>query len=180
VLQCSYIEESSVSTNDIVSDLARTLRDGLATCISLTGRAAQRSASLAAEGVDSAEGRIPALTAVGRRLTDISHRCADQLLAQGLAGIKGALTDGAERLRLAAQASDLASLYHGQRATLPASRARITQELQATWRIVALTTQELAELARSARVDLAGGTGTAATQPPRPRRRPRSKPVESP
>ena len=107
-----------MSANDIVSDLTRSVRDGVTACVSLTGRAAKRSASLAAEGVDSAEGRIPALTAVGRRLAEISHRCADQLLAQGLAGIKGALTDSAERLRMAAQATDLASLYHGQRATL--------------------------------------------------------------
>jgi hypothetical protein len=167
-----------VSTNDIVSDLTRTLRDGLAACISLTGRAAQRSASLAADGVDSAHGRIPALTAAGRRLTEISHRCADQLLAQGLAGIKGALTDGAERLRLAAQANDLASLYHGQRATVRASRERIAQELQATWRIVALTTQELAELARAARVDLAGAADPPSAAQARPRRRPRSKPLD--
>ena len=169
-----------MSANDTLSTLTRTLRHGVAACVSLTGRAAKRSASLAAQGVESAEGRIPTLTAAGRRLTEISHRCADQLLAQGLAGIKGALTDGAARLRMVAQASDLVSLYQGQRATLPASRERIAQELQATWRIVALTTQELAQLARTARGDLAGTAGDAAAIRTRPRRRPRSKPLDSP
>jgi hypothetical protein len=168
-----------VSANDIVSDLTRSVRDGVTACVSLTGRAAKRSASLAAAGVESAERRIPALTSAGRRLAEISHRCADQLLAQGLAGIKGALTDGAERLRMAAEASDLASLYQGQRTTLPASRERIAQELQATWRIVVLTTQELAELARTAGGDLAGKAGHAAATRTRPRRRPRSKALDS-
>ena len=167
-----------MSANDTLSNLTRTLRHGVAACVSLTGRAAKRSASLAAQGVESAEGRIPTLTAAGRRLTEISHRCADQLLAQGLAGIKGALTDGAARLRMVAQASDLVSLYQGQRATLPASRERIAQELQATWRIVALTTQELAELARAARVDLAGAADPPSAAQARPRRRPRSKPLD--
>jgi len=83
-------------------------------------------------------------------------------------------------LRMVAQASDLVSLYQGQRATLPASRERIAQELQATWRIVALTTQELAQLARTARGDLAGTAGDAAAIRTRPRRRPRSKPLDSP
>jgi hypothetical protein len=118
-------------------------------------RLARRGAVRAAQRMDQEAPRIAALTEVGLRASEVSYRALDRLVRQGLASARGALTDGAERLRLTARSASLAELYDAQRATLPASRARVARELQAAWAIVRSTGEELAEVARSAREELA-------------------------
>jgi hypothetical protein len=98
--------------------------------------------------MDAAGPRIATLAAAGRSLTEISTRCAGQLLEQSLASMQGALTDGSQRLRMAAEAESIGSLYRAQRAILPGSRARILGEMQSAWRIVASTGRELTTLAQ--------------------------------
>ncbi len=130
-------------------------------------RRAQREAGRTAERLEHAAPRLTALTEAGLRLTELSCRCVDQLVRQSLASAHGALEDGAERLRMTARARSVSALYAEQLDALPASRARIAKELQATWKIVASTSRELVEIAQSAREELvqsdrAGGGRSAA------------------
>ncbi len=130
-------------------------------------RVARREAGRTAERLEHAGPRLTALTEAGLRLTELSCRCVDQLVRQSLASAHGALEDGAERLRMTARARNIGALYAEQRDALPASRARIAKELQATWKIVASTGRELVEIAQSAREELtqsdraAGGRSAA-------------------
>jgi hypothetical protein len=117
--------------------------------------------------MDAAGPHIATLAAAGRSLTEISTRCAGQLLEQSLASMQGALSDGSQRLRIAAEAETIGSLYRAQRAILPGSRARILGEMQAAWRIVTSTGRELTDLARRTTRELAG---TEAQAPSRTRR----------
>lgn len=111
-------------------------------------RLAQRGAEEAAARMQAEAPRITALAEAGLRATEVSCRALDRLLRQGLRSARGAYVDGAERLALTARADSFGALYAAQRATLPASRERITQELVATWDIVVSTGQELADVAR--------------------------------
>ncbi len=133
-------------------------------------RLAQREAARAAERLDTAGPRLTALTEAGLRLTELSCRCVDRLVRQSLASAHGALTDGAERLRMTARARSIGALYADQRAALPASRARVARELQATWKIVASTGRELVEIAQAARNELMQGDSAAGTRAARPRK----------
>ncbi len=112
-------------------------------CLELARAGAHR----AAERIPSIEQRVTTLADASRHFTDISLRCLDQLLQQGLASVHGALEDSTERLRATAQAQSLAELYAAQRASLPASRQRIAQELGSTVRILADTGRALSVLA---------------------------------
>ncbi|HUN73374.1 MAG TPA: hypothetical protein VMU40_02550 [Steroidobacteraceae bacterium] len=118
-------------------------------------RVARHGAVRAVERMEAEGPRISALAEAGLKASEASFRGLDRLVRHGLASAKGALDDGAERLRLTARSETFAELYDAQRATLPASRARIAKELEAAWAIVLLTGQELAGVARSAREDLA-------------------------
>jgi hypothetical protein len=133
-------------------------------------RLAQREAGRAAERLDTAEPRITALAEAGLRLSELSCRCVDQLVRQSIASTQGALTDGVERLRITARARSLGALYADQRAALPASRARVAQELQATWKIVASTGRELVQIAQSARSELKQRGRTERASPAHPRK----------
>jgi hypothetical protein len=118
-------------------------------------RLARRGAERAAQRVEADAPRIAALTEAGLRATEVSCRALDQLVRQGFDSARGALVDGAERLRITARAESFADLYAAQRATLPDSRARIAKELGATWKIVVATGRELVDVARSTRDELA-------------------------
>jgi len=118
-------------------------------------RLARRGAEHAAERIEAEAPRIATLTEAGLRASEVSYRALERLVRQGLESARGALTDGAARLRLTAQSESLAELYDAQRATLPASRARIAKELEAAWAIVRATGEELAAVARAVREELA-------------------------
>jgi len=120
-------------------------------------RLAREGAELAAARLEVEGPRLSALAEAGLRATELSYQCLDQLLRQGLTGARAALTDGAERLRITAEAGSLSALYDAQRATLPASRKRIARELGSAWEIVLATSRELAKVAQSARHDLDQG-----------------------
>lgn len=112
-------------------------------------RLAQWGAERAADRIESAGPRIATLTDAGLKLTEITCRCVDQLVRQGLESAQGALTDGAERLRMTAKARDLGTLYAAQRAALPATRRRVVRDLETTWHIVTAASRDLFALARS-------------------------------
>jgi hypothetical protein len=143
---------------------ARALREQAYSCIGYAARAVQTGAEHAAHRIDAAGPHIASLAAAGRDLTEISTRCAGHLLEQGLASVQGALADGSQRLRSAAEADSLTSLYQAQRASLPGSRARILGELEATWRILTSTGRELTALALRTRRELAGADAPARTR----------------
>ncbi len=117
-------------------------------------RLARRGAERAAERIEAEEPRITALTEAGLLATEVSCRCLDRLVRQGLDSARGALSDGAERLRITARSESFAALYAAQRASLPASRERVAKELGTAWKIVVSTGRELAGIARSARDEL--------------------------
>ena len=148
--------------------LQRSARDYAGHALQLMRREAKRTA----ERLEAAGPPLAALTEAGLRLSELSCRCVDQLVRQGLASAQGALTDGAERLRITARAESPSALYAEQRAMLPASGARIAKELQATWKIVASTGRALVEIAESTRKELVRGSRTKQAATPR-RRRPR-------
>lgn len=146
-------------------------------------RLARRGAVHAAKRMEAEGPRLSALAEAGLKASEVSCRGLDRLLRQGVASAKGALTDGAERLRLTARSESLAELYKAQRATLPASRTRVLKELEAAWTIVLSTGQELAGVARSARGELAQSRrkyGQARARKPRSSQRGRSRRATSP
>jgi hypothetical protein len=117
-------------------------------------RLARGGAERAARRMQAEGPRITALGEAGLRATEVSCRGLDRLVRQGFASARGAFRDGAERLRMTARAETFGALYAAQRATLPASRKRIAKELGAAWTIVASTSRELADIARSAGSEL--------------------------
>lgn len=136
---------------------ARVLRAGMQDSAGRALKLAQWGAARAVLGIETAEPRLTTLTEAGLRLTEVSARCVDQLVRQGLASARGALADGTARLRMTAQAPDLATFYNAQRAAVPKSRERVAQELEATWQIVSSTGRELAAIAQATREDLFTG-----------------------
>lgn len=144
--------------DEMTRSAARFLRTGVQGYAGRAIRLAQWGAQRTASGIETAEPRLTTLAETSLRVTEVSCRCLDGLLRQGLQSARGALTDGAERLRKTAQARDFATLYQQQRASLPTSRARVTQEIEATWKIMTSTGRELAAIARSTREDLAKGS----------------------
>ena len=143
---------------------ARALREQAYTWAGYAARAAQTGAQRAALRMDAASPRVALLATAGRSLTELSTRCAGQLLEQGLASVQGALVDGSQRLRMAAEADSLTSLYRAQRATVPASRARVLGEIESTWRIVASTGRELTALALRTHRELTDGPAPTRTR----------------
>ncbi len=137
---------------------------------------AQRSAAQAADRVEAASPRIATLAEAGLKLTEITCRCVDQLIRQGIESTHGALTDGAERLRMTAKARTLGALYAAQWGALPATRRRVARDLEKTWHIMATTSRDLVALARTTRSALEGKPArrtrrTAAGAQPRARER---------
>lgn len=133
---------------------------------------AQRGAREAADRAETAGPRLVTLAEAGLKLTEITCRCLDRLVRQGLESAEGALSDGVERLRMTASARTLEALYGAQWAAIPATRRRVAHDLEATWRIVASTSRELAELAHSTRSELARETAGRARKSTRRGRRP--------
>jgi hypothetical protein len=117
-------------------------------------RLVRRGAERAAQRVEAEGPRITALTEAGLRATEVSCQCLDRLVRQGLESAKGALSDGAERLRMTARAETVGALYAAQRATLSASGERIAKDLGAAWKIVVSSSRELADIAQAARNEL--------------------------
>jgi|GEM_PF-6837864 len=115
---------------------------------------AQRSAVEAAKRIEAAGPRIATLAEAGLKLAEITCRCADQLIRQGIVSAQGALADGAERLRLTGKARNLGTLYASQLAALPATRRRVAHDLEASWRIVTSASRDLVALVRSTRGEL--------------------------
>jgi len=136
---------------------------------------AQRGAKRAAEHVEAAGPRMATLAGAGLKLTEITFRCVDQLLRQGIESAQGTLDDGARRLRLSAKARTFGALYAAQRAALPKTRRRVAEDLETTWRIMSSASRDIVELARSTRSEFAGSpshrTRRAASSRPRARKR---------
>jgi hypothetical protein len=141
-------------TGQIALTAARLLYDRAETYAGRALRLAQWGAEQAAERVEAAAPRIATLTEAGLRLTEITCRCMDRLVRQGLDSAQGTLVDSADRLRMTARARNLGALYAAQRAAAPATRKRVAHDLEATWDIVASAGRELIDLARATRGEL--------------------------
>jgi hypothetical protein len=141
-------------SSQIALTAARLLQQSARGYAGVALRLARRGAERAADRIEAEEPRITALTEAGLLATEVSCRCLDRLVRQGLGSAKGALNDSAERLRISARAESFAALYAAQRASLPASRERVAKELGAAWKIVVSTGRELADIARSTRDEL--------------------------
>jgi hypothetical protein len=166
-----------MSASERLRASARALRERASACAGLAARTAQGGAERAARGMDAAGPRVASLAAAGLSLTELSSRCAGQLLEQSLRSAQGALADGSQRLRMAAEADSLASLYRAQRASLAGSRARILGEIEATWRIVTSTGRELSALAIRTGRELADPSAAVRTRPRRSRSASRAAPA---
>jgi hypothetical protein len=146
-------------------------------------RLARQGAVHAAKRMQAEGPRLSALAEAGLKVSEVSCRGLDRLLRQGVSSARGALTDGAERLRLTARSESFSQLYKAQRASLPASRARVFKELETAWGIVLSTGQQLADVAKSAREELAQSRpkyGHARARKPRSSQRGRSRRASSP
>jgi hypothetical protein len=119
-------------------------------------RTAQQQAQRAAGQLSGCESAVSTLAGAGLRFTELSHRCADGLLNQSLASARGALADGVERLRAAAEANSWGALYRVQLAANSVSGKRLASEAEATWRILAGASRELGALARDTARELTG------------------------
>ncbi|MGH8284958.1 MAG: phasin family protein [Steroidobacteraceae bacterium] len=109
--------------------------------------AARNGAQRAAAGFEAVEAPVDTLADAGRQLNALSYQYAGRMLDQGVQTVHGFIEDGAQRLRHAAKAGDVRSLYRAQLEQLPASRDRIVKDALATWEIVAETGRELQSLA---------------------------------
>ena len=159
----------------IASTAARLMQDRAGSYAEQMLHLAQRGAERAARRVEALGPRIATLAEAGLKLTEISFRCVDQLMRQGLESAQSTLTDGAEHLRTSAKARTLGALYDAQRAAVPKTRRRVSRDLEATWRIMSSTSRDLFDLARSTRSELAGSPShrkrRAAASRPRARKR---------
>jgi hypothetical protein len=107
----------------------------------------QQAAARAASRIEAVEVPVATLADAGRQLNAVAYECAGRMLDQGTKSLQGLLEDGAERLRLAGEAGNLAGLYRAQLERLPASRERIARNAQATLKIAADTGRELQSIA---------------------------------
>ena len=130
--------------------------------------AARRTAQQAADGVVAARTPMRIVADAGRRVNDASHRYLTQFVKQQLHNLEGVIEDGAERLSRAAQAKDFRGLIAEQAKLYPASRARLRQDLKATWTLTADTSRELGSIASQTYAQLVHG---ARIGPKAPRRR---------
>ncbi len=132
--------------------------------------AARRTAQQAAHGVVAARAPIQIVADAGRRVNDASHRYIAQLVKQQLHSLEGVIEDGAERLSRAAKAKDVRGLIAEQARLYPASRARLGQDLKATWTLTADTGRELSSIASQTYARLVHGA-TISPKAKAPRRR---------
>jgi Phasin protein len=119
--------------------------------------AARRTAQQAADGVVAVRAPMQIVAEAGRRVNDASHRYVAQLVKQQLHNLEGVIEDGAERLSLAAKAKDFRGLIAEQAKRYPASRARLGQDLKATWALTADTGRELGSIASQTYAQLVHG-----------------------
>ena len=119
--------------------------------------AARRAAQQAADGVVAARAPIQIVADAGRRVNDASHRYLAQFVKQQVHNLEGVIEDGAERLSRAAKAKDLRALIAEQAKLYPASRARLGQDLRATWTLTADTGRELGSIASETYAQLVHG-----------------------
>jgi hypothetical protein len=184
MVQCTRKTLRAMSfSNEFALAAARLLQERTQAYAGSALRLARRGAVHAAKRMEAEGPRISALAEAGLRASEVSCRGLDRLLRQGVASARGALTDGAERLRLTARSESLTQLYKAQRATLPASRTRVLKELEAAWIIVLATGQGLADVAKSAREELAQSRpkyDQARARKPRSGQRGRSRRASSP
>jgi hypothetical protein len=122
-------------------------RDQAAVFAARAFEAARAGAERTADRVESVETRVATLADAGRRLNTLAFECTGQMIDQSVHNLKEFIEAGAERLRLAAKATDVQSLYREQLGTLPASRERIVGNARATWDILANTGREVQGLA---------------------------------
>jgi hypothetical protein len=108
---------------------------------------AQNAAVRSAERLEAAEAPMKVLADATSQLSAVSHRYVGRMLDQSVLSAEGWLAEGAQCLRLAARAPDVRRLYREQLGRLPHSYDRATQDVRATWKILADAGRELQTLA---------------------------------
>jgi hypothetical protein len=122
-------------------------RDQAAVFAARAFEAARAGAERTADRFENVETPVATLADAGRKLNALAFEYTGQMIDQSVHNLKDFVEAGAERLRLAAKATDVQSLYRDQLETLPASRERIAGNARATWDIMANTGRELQALA---------------------------------
>jgi hypothetical protein len=122
-------------------------RDQAAVFAARAFEAARVGAERTAARVESAETPVTTLADAGRKLNTLAYEYTGRMIDQSVHNLKDFIEANVERLRLAAKATDVQSLYREQLETLPTSRDRMISNVRATWGIVADTGRELQELA---------------------------------
>jgi hypothetical protein len=139
--------EDEMRISERILEATAGARDQAAVLAARAFEAARTGAERTADRVASAEGRVATLADAGRKLNTLAYEYTGRMIDQSVSNLKDFIDANAERLRLAAKATDVQSLYRDQLETLPFSRDRIIGNARATWDIVADTGRELQELA---------------------------------
>ena len=127
--------------------------------------AARKSALRAAKRVDAAKRPVRVLTDAGLRLSSLSGRYVERILDRHASLIEAVIDDGAQRLKVAADADSFSAFLEDQRETTGASRQRLSKELRAAWGITRASGRELRDLAADTYAELVRGRKVAAHKP---------------
>ncbi len=116
----------------------------------------------AAKAVAAARTPVDTLVTASQRFNDLTHDAFAQLLRQNGAAVDTLIGVGAERLKGLAQAEDLKSFIRKQAALNPATRERVTRELEQLWSLLNRTGREFRMLASETYAELIYGVATRA------------------
>jgi hypothetical protein len=111
--------------------------------------AARDGVKRAADQVGAVETPIETLAKASHELNAITHRYFERMIEQNVDTLKGALDDGARRMRLVAKADGITGLYSDQVKFADVTTDRLTRDAKATWTILADAGQEISEVALS-------------------------------
>jgi phasin family protein len=109
--------------------------------------AARDSVNLAAQKVGMVETPIDTLAKASLQLNSLTHRYFERMIEQNVDTLKGAIDDGARRLRLISKANDVVGLYNSQAKFTQVSVDRLKRDAKATWAIVTDAGRDVSELA---------------------------------
>lgn len=123
---------------------------------------ARNRVHMAAKAMAAARTPVDTLVSATQRLNDVTHDAFAQLLRQNGAALDTLIGVGAERLKGLAQAEDFKSFIRKQAALNPATRARLTLELEQLWSLVNRTGREFGMLASETYAELIHGVSTRA------------------
>jgi hypothetical protein len=146
------------------ADLIDAARESTSAFAVRAAGAARSGAGSAAKRLEAADVPLEALADAARQLSALSQHYFVRMMDQSVINMRGLITEGAQRLRRAAQAHDVSSLYREQIERWPESRKRLARDARATWTILSGAGGEIAMLARATFERLASGANTRTTK----------------